>query len=161
MKKKNVLIILLVLSAVAIWSNNAYRIFIGLQQAGDDGDLPAASDGRDSQNERSDFQSRAAAFVYQAKHRDPFENWLEHKPNEVKQPVVARRVEKIEPLPPTLRLSGIVRDHADVLAIIETPEGQVFFAHPQDTIAGVKLVRIDSSSVTCEFAKRKFQIELR
>lgn len=159
MKKKNVLIILLV-AAFAVWSNNIYRIITGLQQVEDTETLitPVATSSRET---TANSKAQPEVFAYQAKFRNPFENWLEHKSNEVKQPVVARGVEKVEAIPPALRFSGIVRDHANVLAIIETPDGQVFFAQPHDTIAGVKLVRIDSSSITCQFAKRVFQIELQ
>lgn len=159
MKKKNALIILLIASALAIWSNNIYRIIRGLQQT-DDSELPLAMTSRPAGDEASLLPTHAA-FVYEAKYRDPFENWLEERSQKTKQPVVAPRVEKVVPIPPALRFTGIVRDQADVLAIIEAPDGQVFFAQPQDTIAGVKLVRIDSSSVTCEFAKQRFRIELQ
>ncbi len=160
MKKKNLLIFLLIAAALAVWSNNIYRIIIGLQQAAEVETLitPVA---KSSSDDAANARNQPEVFVYQAKLRDPFENWLEQQPKEVTPRVVAPRVEKIEPPPPALRFSGIVRDREDVLAIIETPDGQVFFAQPQDTIAGVRLVRIDSSSVTCEFAQKKFELQLQ
>jgi hypothetical protein len=58
-------------------------------------------------------------------------------------------------------LSGIVRDADGVLAIIEDPQGETHFARAEDVITGVKLVRIDSAHVICEFGKRKFELPLQ
>jgi hypothetical protein len=60
-----------------------------------------------------------------------------------------------------LRLSGIVRDASGVLAIVEDPQGEIYFAKANELIAGVKLVRIDSAQVICEFGKRQYALELQ
>jgi hypothetical protein len=163
MKKKNVFIALLVVLALAIWSHNLYRIFIGVTRSDQEMDEFAGRTREALPDTILFSENQQPAFVYSGAHRDPFAHWLVQPEKKIK-PVPAASPAKIvrpEPAPPRLRLSGIVRDAAGVLAIVEDPQGEIHFAKPEDVVAGVKLVRIDSARVICEFDKRQYALELR
>lgn len=154
MKKKNLYVILLLMLALVIWSHNAYQIFVGVTQSDRESEILATHE----QWELSDsMQAQPKAFVYTGSFRDPFENWLKPAPR-MPRP---RSVKIEKPAAPRLRLSGIVRDGAGVLAMIEDPNGDIHFLKPREMVAGVKIVTIDSGSVTCAFDKEKFQLFLQ
>jgi hypothetical protein len=162
MKKKNLVIFLLLLLALAIWSHNLYRIFVGVTQA-DQEIYQTARPEAEAADLFSQANAQSKVFFYQAGARDPFAHWL----HEEKKPVLAlpkpqiAKVEKPEPAPPALRFSGIVGDTAGVLAVIESPSGEIHFAKEGEIIAGVRLVTIGSQEVECEFEGKKYQLVLR
>jgi len=160
MKKRNIYVILLLMLALVIWSHNAYQIFIGVTQS--DQELETLT--TTNQWERSDSLAPARvqqkAFVYAATFRDPFENWLKPEPQATPRVARPQSVQVEKPQPPRLRLSGIVRDGAGVLAIIEGPDGEIHFLKQRESLAGVKIVRIDSGSVSCEFDQKKIHLVL-
>ncbi len=160
MKKKNVLVAILILLALAVWSHNIYQIVIGVTRADQEMDSPKGDEKVALHDTFASQSEPRPAFVYSGAHRDPFVHWLQ--PEKKVKPVMPRvKPTQIEPAPPRLRLSGIVRDTNGVLAIIEDPQGDTHFARADDVITGVKLVRIDSSSVICQFEKRQFQLTLQ
>ncbi|MCI0616377.1 hypothetical protein L0244_25630 [bacterium] len=160
MKKKNVLIAILVLLALTIWSHNIYQIVIGVTRADQEMGSPTG-DGKVALHDTLVSKPRPA-FAYSGAHRDPFAHWLQLEKKIKPVPIMpVVKAVPIEPAPPRLRLSGIVRDANGVLAIIEDPQGETHFARAEDVVTGVKLVRIDSSRVIFEFGKRKFELQLQ
>jgi hypothetical protein len=161
MKKKNVLIAILILLALAVWSHNIYQLVIGVTRADQEMDSPPGDENVALHNTLEAKPEPRPAFVYSGAHSDPFVHWLQLEKKTKPVPIMpAVKAAPIEPAPPRLRLSGIVRDADGVLAIIEDPQGDTHFARAEDVITGVKLVRIDSSRVVCEFGKRKFELQL-
>jgi hypothetical protein len=162
MKKKNVLVAILVLLALAVWSHNIHQIVIGVTRADQEMDSPTGDESVSLHDTLAPQPEPRPAFVYSGAYRDPFAHWLQLEKKTKPVPIVpAVKPAPIEPAPPRLRLSGIVRDANGVLAIIEDPQGETHFARAEDVITGVKLVRIDSSMVVCEFGKRKFELQLQ
>ncbi len=162
MKKKNVLVAILILLALAVWSHNIYQIVIGVTRADREMDSPTGDENARLHDTLVAKPAPLPAFVYSGAHRDPFAHWLHLEKKKKTVPIMPKvKPAQNEPAPPRLRLSGIVRDANGVLAIIEDPQGDTHFARPEDVITGVKLVRIDSSRVVCEFGKRKFELQLQ
>jgi hypothetical protein len=162
MKKKNVLVAILVLLALAVWSHNIYQIVIGVTRADQEMDAPTRDESAGLHDTLVAKPAPRPAFVYSGAHRDPFAHWLQLEKKTKPIPIMpAAKPAPIEPAPPRLRLSGIVRDADGVLAIIEDPQGDTHFARAEDVITGIKLVRIDSSRVFCEFGKLKFELQLQ
>lgn len=160
MKKKNILVAILILLALAVWSHNIYQIVIGVTQADQEMDSPTKYESASLHDTLGAKPEPRPAFVYYGAHRDPFAHWLQSEKKAKPFPaVLAAKTAPIEP--PQLRLSGIVRDAEGVLAIIEDPQGDTHFARAEDVVTGVKLVRIDSNRVVCEFGKRKFELQLQ
>lgn len=161
MKKKNIYVLILLATALVIWSHNAYQIFIGVTQADQELETFATNNPWERPDSLAPARVQQKAFVYAATFRDPFENWLKPAPPATPRVAKPKSVPAEKPQPPRLRLSGIVRDGAGVLAMIEGPDGAIHFLKPQESLAGVKIVRIDSGSVSCEFNKAKFQLFLQ
>jgi hypothetical protein len=162
MKKKNILVAVLILLALAVWSHNIYQIVIGVTRADQEMDAPTGNEGAGLHDTLAAKPEPRPAFAYSGAHRDPFAHWLQLEKKTKPVPMMpAVKPAPIAPAMPRLRLSGIVRDADGVLAIIEDLQGETHFARAEDVITGVKLVRIDSSSVICQFEKLQFQLTLQ
>ena len=161
--KKNLLVWLLVLIVIIIWSNNIYKIVLGVKQA--DNGLPQVSLSKANQlDNTSSLLRHEDKFVYQAKYRDPFQNWFNsnRSKNRTKPKKQIRKLEpKQEPRPPDLLFSGILQDKSDILAIIENPSGDVYFVAENDVVEGVTMLKISKDKIYCMFGKHKFEIMLK
>lgn len=158
--KKSWLVYLLALTALVVWGYNGYHFILGIRQSDDPG-LPSVSTWQPASTSGDSMQS-AALFVYQANHRDPFQEWLSPPKKKIvpRQPVNKKAVKKAEIPRPQIRLIGILRDAAGPLAVLQTENRQTCFCHEQDKIDGVTLVKIDSNWVECWFGKERFRIGL-
>lgn len=160
--KKNLLVWLLILIVIIIWANNIYKIVLGVKQADDDFQQESAF--KTAQfDTTSNTLMNEDKFVYQAKYRDPFQNWF--KPNRSKdrkkpKKQIKKLQPKQEPQPPALRFSGILQDQSGILAIIESPSGSVYFARENDELEGVTLLKIGKDRIYCKFGKKRFEIIL-
>lgn len=161
MKRKNTIVFLLLLLALAIWGHNGYRMLKGLQLTSEDG-VPENVDAGEAKSDTSHTKTAGrGAFVYRADLRDPFAHWVqERKPHAAMPTHQSLPARAQAPTPPRLRLSGIIHDARGVLAVLESPEGEIHFAKSKDVIAGVEILAIASASVTCRFAKVRYEIPL-
>jgi hypothetical protein len=151
---------LLALLAMIIWGHNGYRILRGLLQAGE---IPVNISLFDWQAQviAAENQLDVKPFGYRAEFRDPFKDWL-HTDRNPKASTPIQKVSK-PPLPalPALRLTGILKDAAGVLAVIEAPDGEVHFVRNSEQISGVEIIAIDSSWVECRLGTLKYRLDLR
>jgi hypothetical protein len=53
-----------------------------------------------------------------------------------------------------------LKDASGTMAIVEFPDGAVYFVREKDVIEDVKILRIESNSVLCRFEKQEFSVEL-
>ena len=150
---------ILALLAVIIWGHNGYRIFHGLLH------LDNISENTEAfhwtpQVIAAETQLTAKPFIYEANHRDPFKNWLQAP--QKKKPAYKKRQTKKQPPkpPPALRLTGILKDASGTMAIVEFPDGAVFFVREKDVIEDIRFLRIESNSVFCRFKKQEFKVEI-
>ncbi len=150
---------ILALLAVIIWGHNGYRIFHGLLKVDQISDNVQAFHWT-LQNIAADSQLTAKFFIYNADYRDPFQNWLQAP--QKKKPAYKKQQAKKQPSkpPPALRLTGILKDASGTMAIVEFPDGAVYFVREKDVIEDVKILRIESNSVFCRFEKQEFSVEL-
>jgi len=158
--RKNFLIPFLVIVAIVLWSHNIYRIFTGINRP-DQGDLGGvASEWTEDDNDTCSLVSADESFfVYEARYRDPFQHWLT-KPKKRSNTASLSRLRHQDPPLPQLRLSGILRDSLGVLAIIEGPLGDVYFVKEGEQIGKVKIIAIDSSTVSILFGNKKHRLQL-
>lgn len=164
---RNILPIALGCFALIIWGHNSYKFFKGIKAA-DEPDLLQSSDVSKRIVPEIDVSVLPEEWVYESKYRDPFENRLF-----VKRPAKKRTQSKKQKnsqtkkvsapavLLPKLRLRGIIADLNGSLAVIEDARQHVFFAHAGDSISGVKIVRVDSTRIACEYQKQKFTLVLK
>ena len=161
---RNILPIALGCFALIIWGYNSYNFFKGIKAA-DEPDLLQSSDVSKRIVPEIDVSVLPEEWVYESKYRDPFENRLF-----VKRPAKKTTQQKNSPAKkvsapavqfPKLRLRGIIADPNGSLAVIEDARQHVFFAHAGDSISGVKIVRVDSTRIACEYQKQKFTLVLK
>ena len=164
---KNILPIALGCFALIIWGHNSYKFFKGIKAA-DEPDLLQNFDVSKRIVAKIDVSVQPEEWVYESKYRDPFENRLF-----VKRPVKkttqpkkqknspAKKVSATAVQLPKLRLRGVIADPNGSLAVIEDARQHVFFAHAGDSISGVKIVRVDSTRIACEYQKQKFTLVLK
>lgn len=163
MKKKNIIILLLIIASLAIWSRNIYLVIVGVSQCDDEFDEQPMIYHWDLPDTLITTLPERTSFVYQAKYRDPFQHWLT-PPRPPTPPLTNPIIEVKEspgPTPPPLRFSGILSDSAGILAIIEALNGQTYFAHVSDTVENVIILKIDNNQVECQFEGEKFTLQLR
>jgi hypothetical protein len=133
----------LTIAIVLVWSGIAYQILSAVFNKNDDELFDTAS--------IQSKQNHAAAFQYDESVRDPFRYFI---------PVVKDTTKKrigVQPLmwfPPPMRLTGIIVNENKRTAIIEEPNGNVWFAKERDTLNGVQIMKIGEKQVTYSFQKR-------
>lgn len=162
---KNLLPIILGFMALVIWGHNGIKFFKGIRSA----DEPSALHPHLLETRMITKTGKDVEFddwVYEPKFRDPFENWLIVRKKPKKKPRPKKRAQnKKNPSPslplPRLRLTGIIKDPSGSLAIIEDTKQEIFFVQRGDTIAGVKIVSVDSTRIDCEYKNQKFTLILR
>ncbi len=161
---KNLLPVILGALALILWGHNSYKFVKGIKTA--DVQNPAKSPllatntiptmVADKKNDN---------WVYESKFRDPFENRLFEKRSVKKRTQQKNSLAKKVSAPavqfPKLRLRGVIADPNGSLAVIEDARQHVFFAHEGDSISGVKIVRVDSTRIACEYQKQKFTLVLK
>jgi Tfp pilus assembly protein PilP len=166
MEKKRIVISSLIVLALLVWSHNVYRIITGVRQDDDEIAQEMEQSGWELPDSVVTSSKTIDPYVYQAKTRDPFKNWLQiRKPRQDrvalargKPPVKQKK--KVEIPPPALRFCGVLRDSSGFLAIIENPGGEVFFVRAKDEVAGVTILGIAQDRLDCRFRKRDFQLQL-
>ena len=104
MKRKNALVFLLLILALAIWGHNVYRVVLSLQQA-DEEQIGLSSDANWPQADAALPQpNQTEKFVYRAVGRDPFAHRLfEHKEPVTKPSNKRSAIRANEQEPPRLR----------------------------------------------------------
>ena len=164
MNRKRLLIALLIVLSLAIWSHNAYRIIVGVGQCDDEsieGIVDFLPTSGDSLNPLS---TENKPYVYQAKYRDPFRDWLRNYANPSKSKAKGKgsdsKTKKAIVKIPSLRFCGVVQDGSGVLAIVEDPNGNVVFIRERDKIADVEIRRIARDALECQFKDQWFRLTL-
>ncbi len=158
-KKKTILPYLLAILALIIWGHNGYRILRGLLQADE---IPSNIKLFDWQAQvvAAENQLDVKPFSYRSEFRDPFKDWLRTDLN----PKPSAPIQKVSKMPlpalPALRLTGILKDAAGFLAVIEAPDGEVHFVRKREQISGVEIIAIDSSWVECRLGTLKYRLHL-
>jgi Tfp pilus assembly protein PilP len=165
MKRKNIIVPVLIIVSLIVWSRNIYLIIVGLTQNDEEVIEQNIEPVWEFPDSLSSFSDTKEVFIYSAKFRDPFKHWL-YQPKKKKSVVPVKRIkpEKIEkqaPKPPKLRFSGVLEDETGILAIIEGPDGTIYFAKGNDIIEGVHILKVKKDSIQYEFGKQKFWLELK
>ncbi len=160
-KKKSIIPWLLGITALIIWGHNGYKIFSDIFKSDEVKTFVEVPDWK-PQIITSGTKMPSEFFVYQADYRNPFKNWLRSLPlKKVLKSSKSKKVKSLSPKRPFLRLTGILKDTSGLLALIEDPNGDVFFIRKGDKITGVKIIGIDSKSVSCCFEKQEYRLVLR
>jgi hypothetical protein len=158
--KKSILPYLLAVCAIIIWGHNGYKIFRGVFSADDVPEIENINEWNLSATvEKSGSDEQL--FVYRADYRDPFRGWLRATKKTKSDVNRKQRIKTSLPTPPPLRLTGIVMDSSGPMAIIETPSREIKFVREKDIIAGIQIVTIDSSWISCRFEKQKFRLWIK
>jgi len=161
---KNILPIALGCFALFIWGHNSYKFFKGIKAA-DEPDLLQSSDVSKRIVAKIDASAQSEDWFYESKYRDPFENWLfvqrPYRKTTQQKNRPAKKVSAPAVQFPKLRLTGVIADPNGSLAVIEDARQHVFFAREGDSISGVKIVRVDSTRIACEYQKQKFTLVLK
>jgi len=136
----------LVVLALGIWGMIAYRLFASLN-SGDSGPTkcPAYPGANDMKNSEQ--------FVYTGDIRDPFEYAKPIRKDTVKRKAPAKAAFIWSP--PPFKLSGIVTAERKKTAMLEAPDGAVFFLREKDTLYGMKILKITAESVEYFYQKKK------
>ena len=158
--KKSILPYILGTLAIIIWGYNGYQVFSGIFSA-DDNTVIEIPDWK-PQIIAADSQFVKQAFIYEAKYRDPFKDWLRTS-TKSKKKIIKKPKAKSTPLPilPKLRLTGILQDSSGPLAMIETLDKKMYFIHINEEINGVKIIMIDEKGIKCRFGKVEYRVELK
>lgn len=160
--KKAVVPLLLILSIV-IWSHNIYRVINSVFTSEDESRM------EEGLREESDTdyllklnEKPREHFVYQANFRDPFKDWL-HQKKEREPEKQALKVDiPIQPVRlPQIRFTGLLKDSAGHLAVIEDHLGKIHFIDVQDSVAGVVVTKISEEEIDCIYKEKKFKLKLR
>jgi hypothetical protein len=161
MRRKNIIVPVLILLSLAVWGNNAYRIFIGLTKSdgGPSGDI--RSNAADTSGVPVAMAKPESLFVYRNDVRDPFEPaFLRRSPDAAPVRKPSRKAEP-QRKPPGLRYCGVVTDGEGPLAIIDGPDGESVLVRENGMVAGVSVLFIRKDRIECAFGKKKFVLELR
>ncbi len=158
LKNKSHLKVILILVALSIWLHNGYRFFKGVKQA--DEPTKFRLEASDTNLPESAASPLLHEWTDEAKHRDPFKNWLvTANPQPPKRkPVIVER--KQPPQLPAVRLLGLIEDKNGRMAVLENANRQTAFARPGDEFDGLKILTVDSIEVSCEYEKNKFVLRL-
>jgi len=158
LKNKGYLKVGLIVVAASIWLHNGYRFFKGVKQA--DEPTKFRLEASDTKLPESADRPLLHEWTDEAKHRDPFKNWLviaKPKPPRRKP----ARVERKKPVQvPAIRLLGLIEDRNGRLAVLENANRQTAFAGPGDEFDGIKILTVDSIEVSCEYEENKFVLRL-
>ena len=161
MRKKNVFVPVLILAALVIWGNNIYQLFLKPVQDNDEMILPQSGKRTEIKTEDS---IEGVQIPYTGKYRDPFSppyvesTQITTKKTEIKKEVAPPVV---KPIPPTLRLCGILSDSSGLLALIETASRESFFVHPGDSVQSVAILGIENDHVVCQFKGENYPLWLK
>ena len=90
-------------------------------------------------------------YSYKADFRDPFQFSKPAPPETAK----THTKPHIVWMPPPLRLTGIVSSGRQHTAMIDKPDGEVFFLHKGDTLMGVSILEINDTGVTYRYSGKK------
>ena len=159
---KNFLTGALIVFALVIWGHNGYKFVRGFQSPYE---TPASVQPVSGLNTMlfKDTQ-KETSWVYESKYRDPFINQITGNKRARKKvdnkPKVAKNAVKQEVRLPKLRFAGIIKDFERPLAIIEDMHREVFFVDLGDSVAGVRIMSIDSNKVSCQYKTKKFTLML-
>lgn len=93
---------------------------------------------------------RESLFVYQTSQRDPFT--LVRKARRVVAP--KPKVEEPPWTPPPFRLVGIVGHGENNIVMIESPAGDIQFLRVNDTLSGVRILKIERPRVAYSYKKK-------
>ena len=161
MRRKNVFVPVLILAALVIWGNNIYQLFFKPVQDNDEMILPQSGK---STNIKTVDPIQHIQIPYTGKYRDPFSpSFME--PSQIATRKTETKKEApppiVKPIPPTLRLCGILSDSSGLLALIETVSRESFFVHPGDSVQDVEILRIENDHVECQFKDEKYPLWLK
>lgn len=159
---KNLLPILLATVALLIWAHNSYEFFKGVNQDDDPGLLFNANVD-EFEIEAGPEPAKDANWVYEPIFRDPFQNWLmvPKKQTSKKRPNKSRPKRLKTLSAPPLRFIGIIQDENGRMAILEDINKDVHFGYKGDTVAGVKIISVDSTEVGGAFRGKRFTLILK
>jgi len=102
-------------------------------------------------------QTPVRSFVYRADVRDPFSPAHSNAPKDT----AYRHRPRIPPTnPPLLRLTGIMAEGRQKMALLEDAGGNLRFVHRGDTICGIKVVTIEATTVRYIFQKQPMEWRL-
>lgn len=163
---KHLLTIALSIMAMFIWGYNSYKFFIGMQSSNSFNRFKPYKKINDLRSKLIS-NHRKEKWIYEARYKDPFDHWLIQQKNSNKkvaytQGLSSRVRGTNKPIPPPkLRLAGIIRDRNGALAVIEDGQLNIFFVRKGDTIAGAKILAMDSSGIKYEFNQQRFTLKLK
>ncbi|HOV98348.1 MAG TPA: hypothetical protein PK595_02110 [Bacteroidota bacterium] len=135
-----------------VWGAIGYQIITALSQKDDDeGTIATTFD------VEKDFKK--SSYLYIDDVRDPFKfssSVKAESTSRVRKPAIASPIN----VPPPFRLTGIVLDKNKKTAMLEGYNGSVYFLHENDTIDGLKILKITENEVNYFWRKQKGKWEL-
>lgn len=146
MQNKKMIGLLMVL-LVAVWGAIAYQIIEAL------GDEEVRSE--TSSAELRPMKKNQARYTYLADVRDPFFHNFSLSGDSVRRSGLLSK--GLLRQPPAMELSGIVINNKRKTALLKMKDGQTYFLGEGDTLAGIRILKIQSRSVTYSFAKQKHE----
>jgi hypothetical protein len=90
-------------------------------------------------------------YTFTSEIRDPFHYVMPHHLDSSKKSLVKKPIWN----PPPFKLTGIVTTGKKHTAMIEGLNGAVYFLQEQDTLSGMKILRIRDQAVTYSYQKKK------
>lgn len=157
---KKVILLVCVIIAIGIWSYNLILFFPKSKTFKITSPSKQVTTEETKETERIRLSSVSPPFVYQVKHKDPFQPFfLEKKP--VKEVEKGKSKPKpIEIVPPTLNLIGILWDSKNPQVVVADSSGQTHVLRRGDTIGEIKITRIERKEVMYTFKNKTFKLLL-
>jgi type II secretory pathway component PulC len=156
---KKVVLLVCVIVAIGIWSYNLTLFFPKSKAFRITSPSKQVTTEETKETERIQLSSVSPPFVYQVKHKDPFQPFfLERKP--VKQEVKKSKPKPVEIIPPALSLIGILWDSKNPQVVVADSSGQTYVLRRGDTIGEIKVTRIERKEVMYNFKNKTFKLLL-
>ncbi len=154
MTKKKFNLVLLFIIAIAVWGSNGYRMIKGITLGDSSGAMPEVKTGQVQLNLLSDS---LASWEYPKSGRDPFFLTVQKT---VAKSVSAPKRKKPEIIPPRLLLTGIILDHNERVAVIETPDRNVHFLKEKAELDSLVIDKIAEKHIVVKYKRKTFEYSL-
>ena len=154
---KKIILLVCVIIAIGIWSYN-FTLFFPRSKAFKITSISKqATTERTKETEKIRLSSVSSPFVYQEKHKDPFQPFfLEKKP--VKKVVKKSTPKPVEIVPPTLNLIGILWDSKNPQVVVADSSGETHVLKRGDRIGEIKITKIKPKEIWYTFKKKTFKL---
>lgn len=100
------------------------------------------------------IDSASIKYVYQDDVRDPFQRRQIAVRRDTSKRMIVPKAIVPEWVPPPMKLTGILINTANKVATLETNDGAVAFLHEGDTLRGMKVLKIQSNSISFSYQKK-------